>query len=184
MADFGSVARPYARAMFDIAQASGELDAWSSALACAAAVVEQPEARAYLGQPGLSDADRAQYVGNLCAGVSGAEKLASTEGSNLLALLSANDRLQACPEISHQFDQLKIHAEQKIEVKITSATPVETGLAAALSDSLRRRLGRNVELTLEVDSGLIGGAIIEAEDKVIDASVRSRLQRLAGALID
>jgi F-type H+-transporting ATPase subunit delta len=184
MADFGSVARPYARAIFDLAHASGELEAWSNALACAAAVVEQPEARAYLARPGLSDADRAQYVGNMCAGIAGAEKLASPQGSNLLALLAENDRLEACGEISSQFDQLKIHAEQKIEVTITSATPVEPELANTLSSALQRNLGRNVELTLAVDADLIGGAIIEAEDKVIDASVRSRLQRLAGQLID
>lgn len=184
MADFGSVARPYARAIFDIAQTNGALEAWSSALECLAAVVEQPGARVWLAQPGLSDADRARYVSDLCAGIAGAEKLASPEGANLLALLSENDRLSACPEIAKQFDQLKSHAEQKIRVKITSATPVEPDLAETLGASLQRRLGRNVELALEVDPGLIGGAVIEAEDKVIDASVRSRLERLADRLID
>jgi len=184
MADFGSVARPYARAIFDIAQAGGELDAWASALACVAAVIEQPEARAYLARPGLTDADRARYVSSLCVGVTGAEKLTSAEGENLLALLSENDRLSACPEIARQFEQLKALAERKIKVKITSATPVEPGLAATLGSSLQRRLGRDVELALEVDPALIGGAVIEAEDKVIDASVRSRLQRLADRLID
>ena len=184
MADFGSVARPYARAIFDIAHANGELQAWSTALACAAAVIEQPEARAHLAQPGLSNADRARYVGSMCEGVAGAEKLGDAAGANLLAVLSENDRLQACPEISRQFDQLKTQAEQKIEVKITSATPVEPDLADRLSSALQQNLGRYVELTLEVDAGLIGGAVIEAEDKVIDASVRSRLQRLAGQLMD
>jgi F-type H+-transporting ATPase subunit delta len=184
MADFGSVARPYARAVFDIAQAAGELDAWSSALACLSAVIEQPEARAYLGRPGLSVADRAQYVSSLCAGIAGAEKLASDEGTRLLELLSENDRLAAAVQIAEQFEQLKVHAEQKIEVKITSASPVDSDLAATLSGSLQRKLGRNVELTLEVDPALIGGAVIEAEDRVIDASVRSRLQRLADRLID
>lgn len=184
MADYGSVARPYARAVFDIAQASGALQAWSNALACAAAVIEQAEARAHLAQPGLGDADRARYVSSVCDGVAGAELIATTAGSNLLSLLSENDRLGALPEIARQFDQLKIHAEQKIEVKITSATPIEADLATTLSAALQRNLGRNVELALEVDTALIGGAIIEAEDKVIDASVRSRLQRLAGQLID
>jgi F-type H+-transporting ATPase subunit delta len=184
MADFGSVARPYARAIFDIAQESGELQAWSSALACAACVVEQSAARAHLARPGLSDADRARYVGSMCAGVSGADMLATPAGLNLLALLSENDRLQACPEIARQFDQLKIHAEQKIEVKITSAIAIEPALAATLSSALQSNLGRNVELTLEVDAELLGGAVIEAEDKVIDASVRSRLRRLAGQLIE
>lgn len=184
MADFGSVARPYARAIFEIAHANGELQAWSTALACAAAVIDEPQARTHLAQPGLSNADRAQYVGNLCEGVSGAEKLAEAAGANLLAVLSENDRLEACPEISRQFDQLKTHAEQKIEVKITSATPVEPDLADKLSDALQQNLGRYVALTIDVDASLIGGAVIEAEDKVIDASVRSRLQRLAAQLMD
>lgn len=184
MADFGSVARPYARAVFAMAQANGDLEAWLSALTCAAAVVEQPEADRYLAQPGLSDADRAQYVGRVCEGVTGAEKLATAEGKNLLGLLSEYDRLTALPEIARQYELLKIHAEKKIEVKITSATPVEADLAARLGGSLERNLGRSVELTLAVDPALIGGAVIEAEDKVIDASVRSRLQRLAENLID
>jgi F-type H+-transporting ATPase subunit delta len=184
MADFGSVARPYARAIFDIAQANGQLEAWSTALACAAAVVEERQARAYLAQPGLSDADRARYVGDMCAGVSGTDVLGSAEGKNLLALLSENDRLVACGEISKQFDELKIHAERKIEVKITSATHVEPDLATRLRSVLQHNFGREVELSLEVDAALLGGAVIEAEDKVIDASVRSRLQRLAERLID
>lgn len=184
MADFGSVARPYARAIFAMAQAAGELDAWAQALTCAAAVIDQPAARAYLARPGLSDTDRAQYVSQMCERIPGAEKLGSPEGANLLALLSENDRLSACPEIARQFELLKTHAEQKIDVKITSATPVEPDLVTTLSGSLQRNLGRNVELTLAVDPALIGGAVIEAEDKVIDASVRSRLQRLADRLID
>jgi F-type H+-transporting ATPase subunit delta len=184
MADFGSVARPYARAIFAMAQAGGDLDTWLDALTCAAAVVEQPEAQTYLALPGISDADRAQYVGRICEGVPGSAKLASPEGRNLLALLSEYDRLTALPEIARQYEKLKIHAERKIEVKITSATPVEADLAATLSSSLQRNLGRSIELTLAVDPALIGGAVIEAEDKVIDASVRSRLQRLAERLVD
>ena len=184
MAEAGSVARPYARAIFALAQAAGELEAWANALNCAAAVIDQPEARAWLARPGLSDADRAQYVSRLCERIPGAEKLATPEGANLLALLSENDRLSACPDIARQFERLKTHAEQKIDVKITSATPIEPDLVTTLSGSLERNLGRSVELTLAVDPELIGGAVIEAEDKVIDASVRSRLQRLAERLID
>lgn len=184
MADFGSVARPYARAIFGLAQTTGSLDAWLDALNCAAAVVEQPEAAAWLVQPGKSDAERARYVGRVCEGIAGAQKLASSEGANLLALLSENDRLPALPEIARQFEQLKIHAEKKIEVKITSAIPVEPDLVATLSQSLERSLGRSVELSFAVDPTLIGGAVIRAEDKVIDASVRSRLRRLADRLID
>ena len=87
-------------------------------------------------------------------------------------------------EISKQFNQLKMQAEQKVNVTITSATALDHGQAAALIESLQRKLGRKVELEQRVDEALVGGAVIQADDMVIDGSVRSRLQRLTESLLD
>ena len=87
-------------------------------------------------------------------------------------------------EISEQFDALKAQAENKVKVTLVSATPVDTQVAEQVTQALQKRLGRSVELTLEVDEKILGGAIIRAEDMVIDGSVRTRLQRLAEALVD
>jgi F-type H+-transporting ATPase subunit delta len=184
MADFGTIARPYARAIFEIADAVEDLSGWSDALAAAAAVVAAPGARAYLGQPGLSSADRAAFVWQIANGIPGSTRLVTPEGKNLLSLLAENDRLGALPEIAAQFEALKTEAERKIKVTLVSATPVEPAVTEQLSRSLEKRFGRSVELGVEVDGTLLGGAVIRAEDMVIDGSVRSRLQRLADILVD
>jgi F-type H+-transporting ATPase subunit delta len=68
-------------------------------------------------------------------------------------------------------------------VQLISATVVDKSVADQVASALERRLGRAVELELQIDIALIGGAIIRAEDMVIDGSVRTRLQRLAEALV-
>ncbi len=184
MEDFGAIAKPYARALFDIARESGDTDGWSQALQAAAAVVAEPAARTYLGQPERTSEDRAEFLIGVSRDVDTGGKLASDEGRNLLKLLGENDRLLALGQISEQFDALKAESENTIAVTLTSAVAVDASVADTLKSSLEHKLGRTVELTLEVDPALLGGAIVRAEDMVIDGSVRNRLQRLTDALID
>ena len=80
-------------------------------------------------------------------------------------------------------DALKSEAENKIKAKLISATAVDKAVAERVKQALKKRLGREVELTLEVDPSLIGGAIVRAEDMVIDGSVRTRLEQLARAMV-
>lgn len=184
MADYSTVARPYAKAVFAIASAAGDLASWSSALSLAAQVAENESARSFLSRPELRAEQRAEFLISVCAESEGAELLGSTRGRNLLRLLAENDRLAALPEIAKQFEALKARAENKIKVTLTSATPVDDALASKVAASLERKLGRTVELELEVDEALLGGAIVRAEDMVIDGSVKSRLQQLTDALIN
>jgi F-type H+-transporting ATPase subunit delta len=87
------------------------------------------------------------------------------------------------PEIAAQFDALKAEAENKIKATLISATAVDAGVAERVKQALKKRLGREVELELTVDPSLIGGAIVRAEDMVIDGSVRTRLEQLARAMV-
>lgn len=183
MADFGAVARPYARALFDLASTNHELPKWSEALAAAAAVVNDPNAKRVLARPDLGEQQRVALVQGLFEAVPGGKAWLAPEGKNLLQVLVENDRLAALPEISAQFDALKAEAENKVKAKLVSAVAVEQAIADRVARALERKLGRTVELTLEVDPSLIGGAIIRAEDMVIDGSVRTRLQRLAETLV-
>jgi F-type H+-transporting ATPase subunit delta len=182
MADFGAIARPYAKAIFDVAVAGGKLAEWSTALNAAAAVVQDAGAKRVLADPSTDAAKRAEFIGAVAAGIHGAALLASSDGKGLLALLAENDRIAALPEIAAQFDALKSQAENKVKVTLTSAVPVEGELAGQITKALERRLGRAVELTLTVDPAMLGGAIIRADDMVIDGSVRTRLQRLTETL--
>jgi F-type H+-transporting ATPase subunit delta len=183
MAEASTVARPYAKALFDLANAERQLPAWSRALGAAAAVVADADAKRALANPALNERQRAELVASVATAIAGAELLATEPGKNLLKLLAENDRLTALPEIAAQFDELKAEAENKVNVTVTSATPVDGALADRIKTALERKLGRAVELTLAVDAALIGGAIIQADDMVIDGSVRTRLQRLTEAIV-
>ncbi len=123
MADSSTVARPYAKALFDLANAERKLPAWSAALGAAAAVVGDESAKRALANPALDDrrARRARRLGGRrdqrrrsCS--------RAPQGKNLLQLLAENDRLTALPEIAAQFDALKAEAENKVKVTVTAAT--------------------------------------------------------------
>jgi F-type H+-transporting ATPase subunit delta len=183
MAESSTIARPYAKALFDLASAEGKLPAWSKALGAAAAVVADAAAKRALANPALDERQRAELISSVVAAIPGAELLSTQAGKNLLKLLAENDRLPALPEIAAQFDALKAEAENKVNVTVTSATPVDDALAGQIKTALERKLKRAVELTLAVDAALIGGAVIQADDMVIDGSVRTRLQRLTEAIV-
>ena len=183
MADFSTVARPYAKALFDLANGERKLPEWSAALGAAAAVLADANARRALANPAFDDGARAALVGSIASAIKGGELLTSVNGKNLLQLLSENDRLTALPEIAAQFDTLKAEAENKVKVTVTAATQVDGTIAEQIKKALQQKLGRVVELTLAVDASLIGGAIIQADDMVIDGSVRTRLQRLTEKIV-
>ncbi len=184
MADFSTVARPYAKALFDLANGERKLTEWSAALGAAAAVLSDANAKRALANPGLGDEARATLVGSIASAIKGGELLGERrKARTCCTLLAENDRLTALPEIAAQFDALKAAAENKVKVTVTSATAVDGALAEQIKKALQHKLGRAVELTLAVDASLIGGAIIQADDMVIDGSVRTRLQRLTEKLV-
>jgi F-type H+-transporting ATPase subunit delta len=183
MADLSTVARPYAKALFDLAHGEKKLPQWSAALAAAAAVVADANAKRALANPAFADGERAALVGSIAGAVKGGELLTTQAGANFLRIVAENGRLTVLPEIAAQFDALKAEAENKVNVTVTSATAVDDALARQIKTALEQKLKRTVELSLAVDPALIGGAIIQADDMVIDGSVRTRLQRLTEKLV-
>jgi len=101
---------------------------------------------------------------------------------NLVRLLADNARLVALPEIAALYEERRVAGQGVRQVLVRSAFPVEPDQEQALAKSLARRLGAQVELTVEQDPDLIGGVEIRAGDLVIDDSVRGKLQQLAHAL--
>jgi F-type H+-transporting ATPase subunit delta len=162
-----TLARPYARAAFSLARDAGTLPAWSQALAFAARVAADPQVAAVLGHPKLSAADAVALL---------APDGAGEAFGNFLGLLFDNRRLSLLPEIAGLYDELRFEAERVVKAKVTSAE-LETIKAA-----LRRRFGRDVEVEAAVDESLIGGAVIDAGDVVIDGSIKGKLGRLEAAL--
>jgi F-type H+-transporting ATPase subunit delta len=173
MADRLTIARPYARAAFEEANAHGQLPSWSEGLQVAAEVVKDPRVLELLGDPRVTPEQLAQLFIDIAG-----PKLGS-EGANFVRTLAANHRLYYLPEISQLFDTLKDEALGVADVTVTSAAPLDGRQQQTLSGALERRLKRKVRLHCETDPRLIGGAILRSGDLVIDGSLRTRLNRIA-----
>jgi F-type H+-transporting ATPase subunit delta len=171
-----TIARPYAEAVFARAQETGRVDAWSEPLGTLAAIASDPQVGAQIGNPNLTPG----RVRDLVLGVAG-DSLPG-ELANLVRLLAENGRLIALPEIAGLYEERRVASQGVRHVLVRSAFPIDGDQEQALARSLARRLGGQVEITVEQDPELIGGVEIRAGDLVIDDSVRGKLKQLAHAL--
>lgn len=184
MADNNTVARPYAKAIFEIADGDGALADWSESLAIAGQLLGDRGLVEYLGNPAFTNERRLEFLTGLF-GKAGSRLLAggNDKGTNFLKLLLENRRIAVLPEISVHFDALKAKVENSVDAVVTSAVALSKAQEQKIASSLKKRLGRDVKITTRTDETLIGGAVIRAGDVVIDGSLRARLEGLANALI-
>jgi F-type H+-transporting ATPase subunit delta len=173
MSSAATLARPYARAAFAVARDQQALPAWSAALAFAAQAALDPAVAGVIGHPRMQDSALVELL---------ASPQASAEQKQLLAVLAENGRLPLLPEIAAQFEVLRAEAERVVPVQVRSAAALSEAEVEALRSALKKRFGAEVTLELEVDADLIGGAVINAGDVVIDGSVRGKLKRMERAL--
>lgn len=180
MAELRTLARPYAEAVFELAQAGDSLPAWSEALDTVAAIVSNEDVAALVGNPGVDDRQLAEAIvaiaGEALSGV------ADGQAENLVRLLAENGRLRLAPEIAAQYAALRAEAENRVDVEVRTAAELGDAQREALASALEKRLARQVSLSCTIDEGLIGGAVIRAGDLVIDGSVRAQLARLSQSL--
>ncbi|WP_242112633.1 F0F1 ATP synthase subunit delta [Luteimonas aquatica] len=168
-----TLARPYARAAFSLARDAGKFADWSDALGFAARVAADPQAVSVLGNPKLTGADAVALL---------APDGASETFADFLALLFDNHRLALLPEIAGLYEEQRAEAERIVKARITSASALPAGELDSIKAALRKRFGREVEVETAVDESLIGGAVIDAGDVVIDGSLRGKLSRLQSTL--
>jgi F-type H+-transporting ATPase subunit delta len=168
-----TLARPYARAAFAIARDERDFPAWSQALAFAARVAADPRVAALLGDPRLSHADAVVLL---------SPEAANESVARFLALLADNRRLALLPEIAGLYEELRAEAERVVKATVTSAAALPAGELDKIKAALRQRFGREVDVETAVDESLIGGAVIDAGDVVIDGSLKGKLERLQAAL--
>lgn len=170
MSETLTLARPYARAAFDLAAQAAAAPAWSQVLAASAALAGERKVAGLLEDPRLPLAERAAVVtpdGTLPAGY-----------AQFLALMAENGRLRLLPEVAELFERLRAEAEQSLTVRVRTAIALEADQRDRLVSHLARRFGRTVSLNVEIDESLIAGAVIDAGELVIDGSLAARLERL------
>ncbi|WP_368564069.1 F0F1 ATP synthase subunit delta [Pseudoxanthomonas sp. UTMC 1351] len=168
-----TVARPYARAAFSVAREEGNFTVWSEALGFAATAAVDPRLAALLPNPQLSQADAVALL---------APEGASESFVRFLALLADGRRLAQLPEIAGLYEELRAEAERVVKARVTSATALPAGEIDVIKAALEKRFGRQVEIATAIDESLIGGAVIDAGDVVIDGSLKGKLTRLQTAL--
>lgn len=170
-----TLARPYARAAFELAQASGKLPDWSRLLAFSAQLVLVPAIGQALTGPGLRPAGQVELLQP--------EGIGSDDPYvHFLAVLAANKRLPLLPAIAAQYEQLRARAERRVHARVRTAVALDDSQLDALRTALARRFQREVAISNEVDPALLGGALIDTGDMVIDGSVSGRLARLHSRL--
>lgn len=173
MAELSTLARPYARAAFEVAQADADLQQWMESLSTAAAVVGHGTVEALLASPDLTDEQKSSAINDLLG------ELSTPKIKNFLAILAENKRLSLLPYISELFNAMKAEFEKAVEVSVATAFPMADPMVNTLTKSLKSALQREVKLSSQVDQSLLGGVVIHAGDTVIDASIKGRLAKMA-----
>ena len=177
MAEKSTIARPYARAAFDIAQEKGDLKAWSDMLQLIAAVASDAVMADMIGNPSIEREKVVTIMLDVCA-----DKL-NDAAKNFVKVLAENGRLNIAIEIAQGYEVHRAEAEKTVEAEVTSAFPLSDTQITLMTDALKKRLGREVNLVTKVDDSIVGGAIIRAGDLVIDGSVSGKLEKLANTLM-
>lgn len=176
MANLLSVARPYALAAFEYARDHQQLPAWKNFLETAADYANQPQISRLMTNPELPPSKLSDLFHELLA--VGTDK----EKSNFLSLLAQHKRFNVLPQIAELFNAHYAALEKISNVRVITAVDSPESFRQKLSQSLTKRIQREVTLQCETDPALIGGAIIHIGDRVIDGSIRGKLSRLRESL--
>ncbi|MDD3652417.1 F0F1 ATP synthase subunit delta [Immundisolibacter sp.] len=175
MAELATVARPYARALFEAADPA-TARSLVAVLQRLALIASEPRLREFADDPRVS----AREVGELIQGVLGEPLPPLLQG--LLDAVLENHRLAAMGEIAEQFRALVDAREGVSKATIYSAFELSAEQLADLLPALERRFGRRLQAEVVVEPELIGGVRVVVGDEVLDTSVRARLEQMRTGL--
>ncbi|MGB8517297.1 MAG: F0F1 ATP synthase subunit delta [Gallionella sp.] len=175
MSEANTIARPYAQAVFGVAQKQADLKGWSVVLQTLSELWANDEVRAVISSPRVKceqlEELMLQLVGKL-----------NKEQSNFVRVLVQSGRMDVAVEIMEMYEVLRAEAEKSAQVTVSSAFVLSEEQQQKIAGALKVRLGRDIKLSCNVDKALLGGIVIRMGDKVIDGSANTRLTELAYAL--
>ena len=178
MSNVTTLARPYAKAAFDLAEADGATGNWNDMLVLASAMVAEESIQNLLYSPEISNSQLVKILSDT------AGEAFNGRFRDYLSVVAENKRLPLLPEITTLYQRLREEADKLLRVKVVSAFTLDESQATRLKDALARRFDREILLESEVDSSVIGGAVIYAGGQVIDGSLKDRLTKLSNSLIN
>jgi F-type H+-transporting ATPase subunit delta len=175
MAEYVTLARPYAKAAFDYAKGNGLVDSWLKQLTVSAGLASIDIVSASFSSP---EKDNNQLVGMLA----GAE--ADAGYKNLIQLMADNNRLALLPNVVTVFKFISEQDAKALSADVFTAAKLDQKQLDSISTSLSKRTGKTVNLTQHIDKSLLSGARIVAGDLVIDGSLKAKLAKLQTELLN
>jgi ATP synthase F1 delta subunit len=165
-------ARVYAEALFEVAKDLGKLDVLREQLdQFADAVAGNRDVQVFFFSPYLSSAEK---IAGAKRAISGAEP----ELLNFIELLVEKHRMPEIFRIRREFGELWKRENRRIDVTVTSAVELDPAVVAKVGEEIERQTGEKVDLSSRVDGDILGGIVLQVGNMVLDASIRSRLEKL------
>lgn len=176
MIEFATVARPYAKALFQLAEEKKQVESWLDGLAKLAWLVEQPKVVDLLGQADLDSVQKSKQLIDL---LDDCKAVKSNEFNHFVQVLAQEKRLAVLPEIYAQYQDLVFAENDTKKAVIYTAYEVSSkGQQAKIISDLEQYFNTRLQATFELDPSLIGGVKVEVGDQVLDLSVQGKLNTL------
>jgi F-type H+-transporting ATPase subunit delta len=166
-----AAARRYAKAVFELAQQEGHVDEWAGRLSKVREVLSDPGVVAVLTNPTISTEQRMALI-------SAQPHLFDEEATNLARLLIESDRVRDVEDIVKEFERLADEAAGRMRATVTTAVELAPEDRDRVAGELSRRLGKEISLSVVVDPRILGGLKLQYGDRLVDASVATKLQQL------
>ncbi|TMC91850.1 MAG: F0F1 ATP synthase subunit delta [Chloroflexi bacterium] len=168
-------AKRYGRAVFELAQAERGVEAWTQRLAQLREILDDQKVTAVLTNPTIPTERRMDLVSSTSL---------DPETTNLAKLLIEAGRVEEIDAIDDEFRRLADDAAGRVRATVTTAVPLDGRDRDRVASELSKRLGKEVTMKVEVDPRILGGLKVQYGDRLIDASVATRLQQLRRRLIE
>jgi F-type H+-transporting ATPase subunit delta len=166
------IARVYAEALFDVGKEKDKLDRIHEELnQFAEALADDREMQVFFFSPYFSSAEKRD-------GIERAVSDADPEFVNFLELLAEKHRMPILFRVQRQFEERWKEENRKLDVTVTSAVELDPEVVKKIGTEIERQTDRSVELRSEVDDDILGGIVLQVGNKVLDASIRNRLEKL------
>lgn len=175
MIEKNTLARPYAKAAFEVANETRDFAGWSAILKTFTDIAEHHSVKRLLRDATLSPEKIYDFFAGVTEGVS---KTFNKEAKNFLHLLALRRRLPLLPEITELFEDFREKAENVIRVEFFSAVPLDEAEKKQLEKNLGERFQQSLLIEYQVDSNLIGGYVIKTGDTVLDHSLKGFLDQM------
>ena len=166
------IAQVYARSLFEVAEEHDKLDEVRDQIGqFADALGESHDLQTFFFSPYFSTEEKKK---GLASALDGADPVVE----NFLALLIENHRMPVLFRVRRELDQMWREVNKLLPVQITSAVELDRAVTQQIGDEIGRQTGRTVELTSTVDPDVLGGLVVRVGNSILDASIRTRLERL------